>query len=99
MELSNYDFPEVDKTDVAFPTLNTTSELVNEARSRDLTKGRSKFNELFFNGGEVKLKDNVKGTWREDAYRYARYLMGSYAPKHEDKEDVCAMIFQETITI
>jgi hypothetical protein len=27
-----------------------------------------KFSELFFSGGEIKLKKDVQGTWKEKAY-------------------------------
>lgn len=99
MKLKNYKFPKVSDVDYVFPTLDTTPELVKEANSRKLTKGRKKFNQLFFDGGNVKLKKGVKGTWKEDAFLYARVLMASRVPKHEDKESVCAMIFEECLVL
>ena len=99
MELSEYKFPEVSQADIAFPTFDTVPELLKEAESRNISKGRKKFNQLFFSGGKIDLQDDVKGTWKEGAFLYARALMGSFAPKHEDKEAVCAMIFEETLVI
>ncbi len=99
MNLSEYKFPDVTTLDMAFPTLNTTKELVQEAEKRTLTKGRAKFIELFYTGGETKVKKDVKGTWKEGAYLYARALMGSWSPKHEHKEAVCAMIFEERLVL
>jgi len=99
MDLSTYKFPEVSKIDLAFSTFNTPKELVEEAEKRTLTKGRKKFNELFFSGGEIQLKEDVKGTWKENAFMYARALMSSFAPKHENKEAVCAMIFEECLVL
>lgn len=99
MDLSNYKFPEVTKVDLVFPTFNTTKELVEEAERRDLTKGRKKFQELFYNGGKIEFKEDVEGSWKEGAFMYARALMGSFAPKHEDKESVCAMIFEECLVL
>lgn len=97
MELKDFEFPEITKVDESFPTFNTIPELLEEAKKRDLSKGRKKFNALFYTGGVISLKDGAKGTWKEKALMYARALMCSYAPKHEHKEAVCAMIFEETI--
>lgn len=99
MELSTYKFPEVTKVDLAFPTFNTTKELVEEAKKRNPQKGMKKFSELFYSGGEIELKDDVKGTWKENAFMYARALMGSFAPKHEHKELVVGMIFEECLVL
>lgn len=99
MNLSNYKFPEVTGIDMAFSTLNTTEELVQEAEERNLTKGRAKFQEIFYSGGEVELQKDVKGTWKEHAYLYAKCLMSSWSPKHEHKEAVCAMIFEECLVL
>lgn len=93
MNLSTYKFPE--------PRMGvtTTKELVAEANKRNPKKGIKKFTELFFNGGELKLQDDVKGTWKEDAYKYARALMQSWSPKHEDKEVVVGMLFEECLVL
>jgi hypothetical protein len=99
MELSNYDWPKVKELDLVFGTFNVPADLLEEAKKRKLNKGRAKFKELFFLGGKVEFKDNVKGTWREKAFSYARALMNSFKPKHEDKESVCAMIFEETLKL
>lgn len=96
MELKNYNFP---KTERELNNINTDYILLAEAEKRELRKGREKFNQLFFNGGTVELKDDVRGTWKEHAYVYARSLMGSFTPKHEHKESVCAMIFEECLKL
>ena len=99
MDLSTYKFPEVTKADLAFPTFNTTKELVAEAEKRNPEKGMRKFAELFYKGGSIELKPDVKGTWKENAYMYARALMGSWKPKHEHKELVVGMIFEECLVL
>lgn len=99
MDLSKYDWQELTTLDMAFSTLNTPRDLLEEAESRDLEKGREKFNELFFSGGEIKLKSDVKDTWKEKAIKFALALMRSFAPKHEDKEAVCALIFEECLKL
>lgn len=75
MELKDYKFPKVSGLDMAFSTFDTTPELVEEAKSRNPRKGIEKFNELFFSGGKIELQDDVKGTWKEDAFLFARSLM------------------------
>lgn len=99
MDLSTYKFPEVTEVDLSFSTFNTPKELVAEAKKRNPQKGMKKFSELFFKGGSIKLKPDVKGTWKENAYMYARALMGSWAPKHGHKELVVGMIFEECLVL
>lgn len=84
---------------MVFSTFNTDKTLLAEAEKRTLTKGREKFNELFFSGGKIEFQKDVKGTWKENAFLYAKSLMGSFAPKHEHKEAVCAMIFEECLVL
>ena len=99
MDLSTYKFPEVTKADLAFPTFNTPKELIAEAEKRNPEKGMRKFAELFYKGGSIELKTDVKGTWKENAYMYALALMGSWEPKHEHKELVVGMIFEECLVL
>jgi hypothetical protein len=99
MDLSIYNFPEVTKVDLAFPTFDTIPELLEEAEKRHPRKGMDKFSQLFFSGGEIKFQDDVKDTWKEKAFMYARALMGSYAPKHEHKTLVVGMIFEEVLVL
>lgn len=99
MDLSTYKFPEVTYADLAYPTFNVTKELVEEAEKRNPKKGMKKFNELFFSGGYIELQSDVRGTWKENAYLYARALMGSFAPKHEHKELVVGLIFEEVLVL
>ena len=78
MDLSTYKFPEVTNADLAFPTFNTPKELIAEAEKRNPQKGMKKFSELFYKGGKFEFKDDVKGTWKENAFMYAHALMGSW---------------------
>ena len=99
MDLSTFTFPEVTDVELAFPTFDTIPQLLEEAIKRNPEKGMDKFSEIFYNGGKVELQEDVKGTWKEKAYRYARSLMGSWAPKHEHKELVVGMIFEEVLVL
>lgn len=99
MDLSTFDFPQVNKIDTVFPTFDTIPELLKEAEFRNPQKGIKKFNELFYSGGKVEFQKDTLGTWKEKAYKYAINLMGSYAPKHEHKELVVGMIFEEVLDL
>jgi hypothetical protein len=99
MDLSKYKFPKVTKVELSFPTLDTTKELVEEAKKRNPIKGMKKFSDLFYSGGKIELQKDVEGTWKENAYLYARALMGSWTPKHEHKKLVVGMIFEECLVL
>ena len=101
MKLKDYDFPQVNKLDVAFSTFNTIPELLEEAKKRGFLHGDTPYNKLFsklfFMGGKVEFKRRVDRELQEKAWPYCCALMGSFEPKHEHKEAVCAMIMSELL--
>ncbi len=99
MKLETFNFPVVTGVDIAFSTFNTIPELLEEAKKRSPKKGMQKFSELFFSGGKIELQKDVKGTWKNNAFLYAKALMSSWGPKHQDKELVVGMIFEETLVL
>lgn len=99
MKLEKFEFPKVTGVDLAFCTFNTIPELLEEAKKRNPKKGIEKFSELFYSGGKIELQKGVKGTWKENAFLYAKALMSSWSPKHEHKELVVGMIFEETLVL
>lgn len=106
MDLSTLNFPKVTNLDMAFgPEVNPQLEsaLLEEAKKRDqkreIEKGKAKFKELFYSGGEIQLRGDVKGTWKEDAWLWCRAFMGSFNPKHEHKELICAMLIEECLVL
>ena len=99
MELEKYEFPKVNGVDMAFCTFDTIPELLEEAKKRNPQKGIKKFSELFYSGGEIELQKDVKGGWKEGAFLYAKALMSSWSPKHEHKELVVGMLFEETLIL
>jgi hypothetical protein len=99
MNLSTYEFPKLNKVDFAFSTLDTDKVLLEEAKKRNPKKGIEKFQEIFYNGGKIELKKDVEGTWKEKAFVYAKCLMKSWSPKHEHKELVVGMIFEECLVL
>jgi hypothetical protein len=99
MNLEKYEFPKVTKVDMAFSSFDTIPELLAEAKKRNPKKGMAKFSELFFNGGKLEFQKDVEGTWKEGAFLYAKALMSSFSPKHEHKELVVGMLFEEVLIV
>lgn len=65
MDLAKYEFPEVTKIDLTFPTFDAPKGLVEEAERRNPEKGIAKFNELFYSGGNIELQKDVKDPFKE----------------------------------
>ena len=99
MNLSEYKFPDVTKVDLAFSSFSVPKDLLEEAQKRNPEKGIEKFNELFYTGGKITLQDDVVGTWKEKAFAWCKAMMRSFEPKHEHKEIVAAMIFEECLVL
>lgn len=101
MDLKTFPFPKATELDIAFSTYDTNKELLEEAKSRGFLHGRTPYNdlfsELFFNGGKISFKDGVEEDFKNNAWPYCRGLMRSFAPKHEHKEAVCAMLMSELL--
>lgn len=106
MNLHEFKFPTVSAADVAFPTFDTIPELLKEAEERGFMRSENKYNRLFskifFRGADEKdiLKyKTVPKEFEAAAWKYFNALARSYAPKHEHKEAVCAMLLSELVEI
>ena len=101
MDLKTFEFPEVNGVDMAFSTFRTIPELLEEAKERGFYDGRTEYNDLFsklfFEGGKVEFKPDLDEEFKKRAWTYCRSFMGSYEPKHEEKEGICAMIMSEVL--
>lgn len=88
--------PEVKDVDIAFSVVRTNTELLLEARTKGFYNGHTKFNDmfsnLFFSGGVIAVKPSISAEDKTRALRYYKALAGSFEPKHEEKEAVCALI-------
>lgn len=97
MDILNYNFPELNDMDIAFGNVETDPKLLKEAKARGFYQGNTKYNKLFsnlfFNGGKLDLKENVN----IKIVRYLKAFMGSFNPKHEEKEAISALILSEII--
>jgi hypothetical protein len=103
MNLKDFNFPEVTAVHIAFPTFKTDKQLLEEAKYRGFYNGNTPynklFNKLFFEGGKVKFKKKIDKSFFEGAWLYCRAFMGSFEPKHEEKEAICAMLLSELVDI
>jgi hypothetical protein len=106
LDLKTYPWPKVTGLDVAFPTANTDPKLLAEADRRGYSMysggndkpGNKMFSTLWGQGGKIIFRDDVPEDYRKNVYAYLRSLMGSWAPKHEHKYAVCAMLLDEIAT-
>lgn len=104
-DLLNFSFPAASTLDAVFPTFGTIPELLAEALERGFYNGNTPanklFNNWFFGGLETTpgFKEGVDKEKAQKAMNYAVCLMRSFAPKHNDKEAVCSMIFSECLEI
>lgn len=103
MDIRKFDFPKVTGLDVAFPTIRTDAVLLAEARARGFYNGRTPYNELFstlfFSGGKLNYKKDLPEEFKKQAIPYLKAFMGSFEPKHEEKEAICALLLSELVDI
>lgn len=106
LDLRAYPWPKVTGLDVVFPTANTDQKLLAEAERRGYSMysggngkpGSKMFQTLFYKGGRILYREDVPEEHRKNVYAYLRSFMGSWAPKHEHKHAVCAMLLDEIAT-
>ena len=101
MELTKFEFPEITAADMMFPTMKADSTLLQEAKERGFYNGDTPYNklfsDLFFKGGGIKFKPGLDPSFKAKAWPYLRSFMGSWEPKHEEKEAICAMLLSELV--
>ena len=102
--IQNFNFKKImDKQSVSFSDLSTDVELLKEAKDKGFYNGDTKynilFNELFFEGGQLNFKKDIDPIFKKDITRYLRSLIGSFAPPHEEKEAICALLLSELVEV
>lgn len=101
MDLKTFEFPKLEGLDMAFSTIRTDPKLLAEAKERGFYNGDTDYNglfsDLFFSGGKVEFKKDVDEDFKAKAWPYCRAFMGSWEPKHEEKEAICAMLMSELL--
>lgn len=102
INLLQYNYPQPTLADMAFPTFDTIPELLEEAKLRGFCYNyngpyNKLFMKLFYEGGRVVFKKDVDSDKQEKIWKYVRSFMGSWSPKHEHKEAICAMLLSEIV--
>ena len=101
MDLKKFKFKKVSGADMAVPTFDTDKQLLIEAKDRGFYNGHTPYNKLFsnlfFSGGQIQFKPDLDETFKKEAWGYCRSFMGSWSPKHEEKEAICAMLMSELL--
>jgi len=101
MDLKQYKFPKI--TGIIISTIKTDKNLLEEAKKRGFYNGYTPYNdlfsELFFNGGKINFKKGLDEDFKAKALPYLKSFMGSFEPKHEEKEAICALLLSELVEI
>lgn len=101
MNLQEFDFPKVSAIDLAFPTIRTNPELLDEAKKRGFYNGYTPYNKLFstlfYSGGKLNFKKDLSPEFKNKALPYMKAFMGSFEPKHEEKEAICSLLLSELV--
>ena len=102
MNLQDYNFPELTGLDIAFSTLKTDPFLLELAKERGFYNGNTPYNrlfsDLFYSGGSLTFKCSITEEFKKKAIPYLKAFMGSFEPKHEEKEAICSLILSELCT-
>lgn len=87
-------FPDVTDADMAFGGYprDWFAEVMKRELPRDYRKWADLMEELFFHGGKVPLNESLDKDYVSRGLRMLHAVMGSFEPKHEHKEQVCAQI-------
>lgn len=101
LDLHAFEFPAVSGVDAVFCCFRTDPALLAEAKRRGFYNGHTPYNQLFsslfFSGGKLKFKEGVPEDFVKRAWPYCHAFMGSFEPKHEEKEAICAMLLSELV--
>jgi len=98
MDLKTFEFPNPNDTQAV---RKAAAVLLEEAKERKFYDGHTEYNdlfsELFFSGGKIEFQKNVDEDFKAKAWPFCRSFMGSFDPKHEHKEAICAMLMSELL--
>lgn len=98
MDLKTFNFPDLNDTAAV---RRAAAELLIEARERGFDGGYTEYNDLFsslfFSGGKIEFQKKLDEDFKNRAWTFCRGYMGSWDPKHEHKEAVCALLMSELL--
>ena len=95
--LSEYDWPEVDQIDFVLGSVVPRTDLYELAKKEDISEGLEMYWKFTLEPGELIPHNDLKGSWKQKALRYAIAISSSYIASQQVKEAVCALIFQYTV--
>jgi hypothetical protein len=94
---------EVTDLDIAFGGAGNFGRLMPDRKTLDTFKpqkwSRELFMTLFCKGGSVAHLEPKPGIDRTKALRHIEAILGSFEPKHEDKEAAVAYFFETWFTV
>ncbi len=94
---------EVTDLDIAFGGAGNFGRLIPDRKTLNAFKpqkwSRELFMTLFYSGGSVAHLEPKPGIDHAKALRHIRVVMGSFEPKHEDKEAAVAYFFETWFTV
>jgi hypothetical protein len=105
MNITQFIFPEVTRLDIAFGNSNVPEGLLELAKEKGFYNGNTKANDLFskwfFSGLDTapEYKEGIDKEKAQKAMNWACCFMRSFEPKHEEKEAICAFIFDECLKL
>jgi len=91
--------PELRDRDINFSNLNVDPNMLKIAEDggfdKDSNPYNKMFNKQFFSGLSLNFKASIDLEYRNRILRYYKALATSFAPRHEHKQAVCAMLLSE----
>lgn len=99
LNVITFPFPKLN----AFDSPDTEPELLKEAKKGGFDKFSNPYaklaSKLFFEGGKLNFKAGLIPEFKKNATQYLRVFMGSFAPSHEDKTAICALLLSELVEL
>jgi hypothetical protein len=94
--MNKLDFPNVDAAGMVF--CGYPREWFDDVMKRenpvDYQKWADLMESLFFSGGTLPINEQLDKDYVSRGIRILKAVMGSFEPKHEHKEKVCALILK-----
>jgi len=92
--MERLEFPEVNDSDMVFGGYPREwfDSVMKREKPADFQKWADLMESLFFSGGSLPVNHSLDKEYVNKGIRILKAIMGSFEPKHEHKEQVCAQI-------